>query len=92
MPIHIYTLPWAPKPDWTRYMASGEEILQYVRDVNRKFQLDRWIRFDTSLDEAVWDEAAGKWKLAREYARFPNGCCNAEGSSERSGRSIRRRV
>ena len=63
VPIHVYTLAWAPKHDWSRYMASGQEIIQYVRDVNGKFQLDRWIKFNTEVQEAVWDESGGKWKL-----------------------------
>ena len=67
VPIHIYTLPWAPKHDWTTYMASGHEILQYMRDVNKKFQLDRWIKFNTEVKEAIWDEGKGKWQLKREY-------------------------
>ena len=25
VPIHVYTLPWAPKHDWTSFMVSGEE-------------------------------------------------------------------
>jgi cation diffusion facilitator CzcD-associated flavoprotein CzcO len=45
-------------------MASGDEILQYIRDVTTKFDLARWIMFDTSLEEAVWDERGGKWKLS----------------------------
>ena len=69
VPIHIYTLPWAPKHDWTTYMASGHEILQYMRDVNKKFQLDRWIKFNTEVKEAVWDEESGKWQLKCEYRR-----------------------
>lgn len=63
VPIHIYTLPWAPKHDWSRYMASGDEILQYIREVNKKFSLDRCIKFDTSVEEAKWDEETGKWLL-----------------------------
>jgi cation diffusion facilitator CzcD-associated flavoprotein CzcO len=66
VPIHIYTLPWAPKHDWTRFMASGHEIIQYIRDVNRKFQLDRWIKFNSAVEEAVWDEDKGKWRLRSE--------------------------
>lgn len=63
VPIHIYTLPWAPKHDWTTYMASGQEIIEYIKDVKRKFQLDRWIEFNASVQQAQWDEDAGKWKL-----------------------------
>jgi len=69
VPIHIYTLPWAPKHDWTTYMASGHEILQYMHDVNTKFQLDRWIKFNTEVKEAIWAEEKGKWQLKCEYGR-----------------------
>ncbi|KAL2350122.1 hypothetical protein BJ546DRAFT_860976 [Cryomyces antarcticus] len=63
VPIHIYNLPWAPKHDWNRYMASGHEILQYIRDVNARFKLDKHITFDTEVLEANWDGREGKWKL-----------------------------
>ena len=48
-------------------MASGHEILQYIRDVKRKFQLDRWIKFNASVEEAVWDEQSGKWTLQGKH-------------------------
>ena len=64
VPIHIYTLPWAPKHDWSRYMAGGGEILEYIRDVNRKFELDRCIKFGCSVKDAIWNETPGKWRLS----------------------------
>jgi len=66
IPIHLYTLPWAPKHDWTTYMARGSEILQYLRDVTKKFRLDRWIKFNHSLEDATWSEADGRWSLKGE--------------------------
>lgn len=47
-------------------MASGHEIIEYVRDVNRKFQLDRWIKFNANVQEARWNEKDGRWKLSSE--------------------------
>lgn len=44
-------------------MASGQEIIQYVKDVKLKFGLDAYIQFNTALEQAEWDEEAGKWKL-----------------------------
>lgn len=59
-------------------MASGHEILQYIRDVNDKFELDRWISFNNSLQEAVWNEESGKWQLSGTVLRltqlFVDGC------------------
>lgn len=44
-------------------MASGQEISQYCKDVKQKFGLDAYIQFNTTLEQAEWDEEAGKWKL-----------------------------
>jgi cation diffusion facilitator CzcD-associated flavoprotein CzcO len=63
VPIHIYTLPWAPKHDWTSFMASGEEIRRYIIETAQKFDLNRFAKFNTSVKDAVWDGEAGKWNL-----------------------------
>ena len=44
-------------------MASGEEIRQYVTDTAKKFDLNRFVAFSTTLESAVWDAAAGNWNL-----------------------------
>ncbi len=66
VPIHIYTLPWAPKNDWTSFMASGSEIRKYVFEVAKKFDLNRFVKFETMVKEAIWNDAAGKWDLTSE--------------------------
>jgi len=66
VPVHVYTLPWAPKHDWTSFMASGEEIRRYVEDVSEKFQLARCIEFNTVLKSAVWHETDAQWALTIE--------------------------
>lgn len=67
VPIHIYTLPWAPKHDWTSFMASGSEIRQYIFDIAKKFDLNRFVKFETMVKEAIWDDAEGKWNLTRVF-------------------------
>ena len=56
----VYTLPWAPKHDWTSFMASGEEIRRYVIGAAKKFDLNRFIQFKTTVKNYVWDTEAGK--------------------------------
>ncbi|KAF7196040.1 FAD-binding monooxygenase aflW [Pseudocercospora fuligena] len=63
VPVHNYTLPWAPKHDWTRFMAGREEILNYIKEVTCKFELNRCITFNAQIQSATWDEDRGKWKL-----------------------------
>lgn len=44
-------------------MAPGSEILQYIRDTAAKFELEEEIQFNSSVEEAIWDETAGKWNM-----------------------------
>jgi cation diffusion facilitator CzcD-associated flavoprotein CzcO len=63
VPSHLYSLSFAPKPDWSRRFAPQAEIHQYLRDVARDFDVLRRIRFDTEVLGAAFDEAAGRWRL-----------------------------
>lgn len=44
-------------------MAGRDEILTYMKEVTRKFELDRCITFNARIQSATWDEDRGKWKL-----------------------------
>lgn len=44
-------------------MAPGAEILQYIKDTAAKFELEEKIQFNSSVEEAIWDEDAGKWNI-----------------------------
>ena len=44
-------------------MAGGPEIRQYAQDVVKKFNLDKHAQLETSVLEAAWNEADGKWDL-----------------------------
>ena len=47
-------------------MAPGHEILTYVKDTVAKFGLDEHIQFKTKVQETIWDEESGKWKITIE--------------------------
>jgi len=61
-PNHIYSYSFA-KADWTRYFALREEIQAYFVDVSHRFGVRPCIRFNTSVDSAVYDEEALDWKV-----------------------------
>ena len=63
VPVHVYTLPFCPKHDWSHFMAGGPEIQQYAGDVVRKFDLDKHVQLETSVLKAAWNETTGKWEL-----------------------------
>ncbi|KAK4942847.1 hypothetical protein LTR10_017423 [Elasticomyces elasticus] len=59
---HLYSLSFEQNPDWTREYPGQEEILQYLMKVARKYDLYRYVRFNTAVDSAKWDDADKKWK------------------------------
>jgi cation diffusion facilitator CzcD-associated flavoprotein CzcO len=48
---------------WTERYAAQPEILRYANHVADRFDLRRDIRFDTRVTAAVFDEAAGRWRI-----------------------------
>lgn len=63
VPIHAYNMAWAPKHDWTKFYADGLEIRHYIQDAAQKFELEKYIHFESKVVEAIWNEKVGKWKL-----------------------------
>src|SRR5687767_14595161 len=50
--------------EWSERYAPQPEILRYANHVADRFDLRRDIQFDTRVSAAVFDEAAGRWRLA----------------------------
>ncbi|WP_214366453.1 flavin-containing monooxygenase [Pseudonocardia sp. H11422] len=62
-PCHLYSFSFAPQPGWTRYFAKQPEILRYVQDVARDFEVLDAIRFGTEVVSARWDSASSTWEV-----------------------------
>src|SRR6478735_3588740 len=61
VPSHLYSLSFAPKPDWTRLFSPQQEIQEYLRrTAAQSGTLDRHL-FDCTLLAAHWDAAEGLW-------------------------------
>ena len=63
VPSHLYSLSFAPNPEWTRTFSLQPEIEAYLRRVADDFDVRRFIRFDHEVVSAVWDEPRGRWRL-----------------------------
>ena len=63
IPSHSYQFTWARNPNWSHYYSSSEEIWQYFKDVAVKYNLEKYVKFNTAVDSATWDEESGQWKL-----------------------------
>jgi cation diffusion facilitator CzcD-associated flavoprotein CzcO len=72
---HLYSFSFEPKLDWSRPYAGQREIKAYVEHVAEKYGMLPHCRFHTEVASAVWDEAAGAWRVTmvdgrRVQARF----------------------
>ena len=64
VPSQLYSYSFARNPDWSSSYSPQPEIQAYIRDVaERSGTLDRFV-FDTTVNDAVWDEAAHRWTVS----------------------------
>lgn len=69
VPAHIYSFPFDPNPEWTRFYASGAEILDYFKKTTRKWNLDRDLQLNTKVVGAQWHDSTGMWEVEVENTR-----------------------
>lgn len=61
VPSQLYSFSFAPNPHWSRSYSFQPEIQAYLQRVAREAGvLDRFV-FDTTLDEARWEDEAHEW-------------------------------
>ncbi|MDB5590803.1 NAD(P)/FAD-dependent oxidoreductase [Enterovirga sp.] len=58
-----YSYSFAPNPHWSRQFAPGAELRAYAHDVADRYGLRRFMRFNTRVERAVYDEAASCWTV-----------------------------
>ena len=69
IPSHLYSLSFAPNPDWSRMFATQPEILAYFNDLIAKHGLNRHIRLNSRIETAVWSQDLGLWNLSLSDGR-----------------------
>ncbi|MDO9453607.1 MAG: NAD(P)/FAD-dependent oxidoreductase [Stagnimonas sp.] len=63
VPSHLYSFSFAQNPEWSRLFSPQPEILKYLKRVTDERGIREHIRFNSTLSEARWDEAAGVWNI-----------------------------
>lgn len=66
IPSHLYTFSWDPKHDWTHYYAYGPEIQRYFEGFAERHGSKKYMKLNTKVLEARWDEDQGIWNLTLE--------------------------
>lgn len=67
---HLYSLSFAPNPDWSRSYSPQGEIWAYLRRVAAEFDLRGRIRFGHEVLAAAWDDAARRWRIETSRGAF----------------------
>ena len=61
VPSHLYSLSFAPNPEWSRTYSLQPEIRSYLRRTADEFGIRPYIRFNCDVSGAHWDEDQGRW-------------------------------
>jgi cation diffusion facilitator CzcD-associated flavoprotein CzcO len=64
IPSTTYSYWFEPNPFWSRLFAPGDEIKRYADHVADKYDVRRYMRFNTTVEGARWDEDAKLWRVA----------------------------
>jgi 4-hydroxyacetophenone monooxygenase len=63
-PNHMYSYSFEPNDDFPQYYSTQPVLLSYFQRVAERHALREHIRFETTVEEAVWDEARSLWHVA----------------------------
>lgn len=63
IPSHLYSLSFAPNPDWSRTYSKQPEIWEYLRRISREHGVDPHVRLRCTVTDASWDEQAELWRI-----------------------------
>ncbi len=63
IPSHLYSLSYAPNPDWSQVFAPQPEIRAYLEAFAHRRDITPRLHFGQNIVEASWDEGAMVWAL-----------------------------
>ena len=63
VPSTTYSYWFEPNPHWSRLFAPGAELKRYAEHVADKYNVRRYMRFNTVVEGARWDEDDQVWEV-----------------------------
>ncbi|PTQ88414.1 flavin-containing monooxygenase [Agitococcus lubricus] len=70
VPSALYSYSFAPSAKWSHLFAKQPEILSYLEEVSEKFNIKSLIQFNTSLENAAWDDSRHLWVLDTNQGQY----------------------
>ncbi len=72
VPSHLYSLSFAPNPDWSRSFSGQAEIYAYMRRATERSGLLPHVRFGTEVTDAGWSEEGRCWEISTANPQLPS--------------------
>ncbi len=72
VPSKLYSISFEPNPNWQRAYSPQGEILDYLKGVIRKNQIEDHLRYDSDMVNFEFVEEFGLWKLTDHKGRTTN--------------------
>ena len=70
IPSNLYSFSFAPNPNWSRAYSSSHEILNYIKSLVSDFALQRYIRFNTNVNDITFDDNTGLWIIKTDTKKI----------------------
>lgn len=64
IPSVTYSFSFEPNPNWSRWYAPGAELKKYCEHVADTYDVRRHMQFNTSVENARWDEESATWHVS----------------------------
>ncbi|KAF2653673.1 FAD/NAD(P)-binding domain-containing protein [Lophiostoma macrostomum CBS 122681] len=68
IPAHNYAYSFDANPEWPNYYATSQQIHEYMHDVSKKHNCDRFIKYSHSIKGAHWNQDRGTWSIEVQKA------------------------
>lgn len=63
IPSLLYSYSFEPNPTWSRAFSKQDEILNYIKHCVKKYNLDSYIQYETTIKQLTFDEEYGQWSI-----------------------------
>ncbi len=71
VPNHVYSYSFAQRADWPLHFSTQDVLLDYFQRCATEFGLRDYIRFNTSVVNATWEESTATWAIDIEDHNGP---------------------
>jgi len=63
VPSHLYSFSFEPNPEWSSTFSPQAEIWDYLRHCADKYGVRPYIRFDSEVLDARWENDEQRWRI-----------------------------